>query len=269
MKTFTKQKRKINLLITLIAIFAISFSLSSCNQGSNDKTTENETADLEQANQPVEVAESVEVDEWYIDEQVIMELPQVNIQAASEKKSPEKGIKVNEKSLTKDESGSFQADELDSALMEVDYVPTVVTVKKAIIPLDETQTVVAYTKKGKDKDAMQVVSNSDGSVDKVVFYNKKHKDVYNVQVGMSGKDVKKLRRDMKHMEKDGKIFLYNDESNIMYLMKAENNYGDEIDAAKIENMQVQAIVWNPSKHDIKKEEREEKKEEKKEEKENA
>ena len=126
---------------------------------------------------------------------------------------------------------------------------------KAIIPLDETKTVVAYTKKGKAKYVMQVVSSPDGTVDQIAFYNKKHKDEYNVEVGMSDKEVKKLRKDMKRMEKNGKVFLYNDNSNIMYLMKVENEEGDSVGASRVGNMQVNAIVWKPTRREIKKEEK--------------
>ena len=65
---------------------------------------------------------------------------------------------------------------------------------------------------------------------------------------MSGKDVKKLRREMKHMLKHGKVFLYDDQSNVMYLMDAKDYAGDEVAVAEVENMEVSAIIWKDKKH---------------------
>ena len=65
---------------------------------------------------------------------------------------------------------------------------------------------------------------------------------------MTGKEVKKLRKEMKHMVKKGQVFLYDDQSNIMYLMDAQNMVGDEITAADVETMEVQSIVWKDKKH---------------------
>ncbi len=45
------------------------------------------------------------------------------------------------------------------------------------------------------------------------------------------------------MVKNGKVFLYDDSSNIMYLMNAQDNVGDDINTGEIDNMDVQAIVW--------------------------
>ena len=239
----------------LTIIFAVGFTLNSCNQGSNKKASEKKTAES------VKPDMQQNEDYWIINEYQVV-LPQITVDATNEQPekkettSGKKSTEVNKKALEVNESGTVSRDEADTFLREKDYEPTVVAISKAIIPLDETKTVVAYTKKGKGEAALQVVSSPNGTVDQIVFYNKKHKDVYNVEVGMTGKEVKKLRKDIKHMVKNGKVFLYNDDSNIMYLMKAENNAGDEIDAADIENMQVQAILWKPTKHDLKKEKHE-------------
>ena len=50
------------------------------------------------------------------------------------------------------------------------------------------------------------------------------------------------------MVKKGQVFLYNEESNIMYLMDARNMVGDEITVADVESMEVSAIVWKDKKH---------------------
>jgi len=125
----------------------------------------------------------------------------------------------------------------------------VAEVEEAIIPLDETQTLTSYSKKGKEKAELQVISSGpDNEVQQIIFTHKHHKDVYDVSVGMSGKDVKKLRREMKHMLKHGKVFLYDDSSNVMYMMDAKDYAGDEVVVADVENMEVSAIIWKDKKH---------------------
>lgn len=139
-------------------------------------------------------------------------------------------------------------DVLHEPLVEMEYeLEEVITVEEAIIPLDETQTLTSYNKKGKFKDSLQVISEADGTIDQIIFTHKKHKDVYDVQAGMSAKEVKKLRKELKHMVKKGKVFLYSDTSNIMYLLDAQNAEGDEIMEADIETMTVDAIVWKDKK----------------------
>ncbi len=280
MRTISKQKKHFGWLLMLIAVFTLSFSLNSCKNKGN-KTTEQEAAEAPEVN-VVEVE-----DVWVVDEYQMNDIPltkKITTREAPEKEETTEakesketeGTKAEEAGETEKEEAAEEATEhpvappaasdLDDALQQRGYAPTPVKLTAAVIPLDETQTAVAYTKKGKAKDALQVISSGDGSVDEVVFYHKKDKDVYNVQVGMSEKEVKKLRGDMKRMEKNGKVFLYNDNSNIMYLMKAENAEGNAVGAAKMGNLQVSAIVWKPNKSDLRKEEREMKKEEKKEDK---
>lgn len=144
-----------------------------------------------------------------------------------------------------------QMEAFEEALIEAEYEALANTWVETdlVIPLDETETVVAYNKKGEETAAVQVVSDAaTGEVKQITFMDKKHTDVYDVEAGMSGKEVKKLRRELKHMEKKGQVFLYDDQSNIMYLMDAENMVGDEITAADIETMEVTAIVWKDKKH---------------------
>jgi hypothetical protein len=57
-----------------------------------------------------------------------------------------------------------------------------------------------------------------------------------VQAGMSGKEVKKLRKELKHMVKNGQIFLYDDQSNIMYLLDAKDQ-GNEVTEEQIDTME--------------------------------
>ena len=92
----------------------------------------------------------------------------------------------------------------------------------------------------------------DNEIEQIIFTDKKHKDVYDVQAGLTGKQVKRLRKEMKHMVKKGKVFMYSDESNIMYLMTTTNMLGDEVTTADVENMEVQAVIWKDKKHHKKK-----------------
>ena len=144
----------------------------------------------------------------------------------------------------------YTMEAINAVLEEQAYEATeIVEVTEAVIPIDETQTVVAYNKKGKAEAAFQVVSSGpDNEVQQIVFTDKKHTDVYDVSAGMSGKEVKRLRKEMKHMVKKGQVFLYDDQSNVMYLMDAKNMAGDEVTAAEVESMDVQAVVWKDKKH---------------------
>lgn len=136
-------------------------------------------------------------------------------------------------------------------LEQAGYVALVedVTEEKAIIPLDETQTLVSYGKKGDAQATLQVVTDPDGNIESIAFTDKKHNDVYDVNTGMTAKEVKKLRKEMKHMVKKGQVFLYNDESNVMYLMSTQNNLtGEEITDEDIETMEISSIVWKDKNH---------------------
>ncbi len=141
-------------------------------------------------------------------------------------------------------------EELQIDLLELDYEPPQpIAVAEAIIPLDDTESVVSFNQKGKEKGALQVSHDPvSGEVTQVVFSDKKHTDVYDVSHGLSGKEVKKLRKQIKHMVKKGQVFLYEEDSNIMYLMNVQDVQGDEITAVDVENMSVQAIVWKDKKH---------------------
>lgn len=122
-------------------------------------------------------------------------------------------------------------------------------VEEAVIPLEENQTIVSFSKKGKPEDAFQVVTNLEtDEIEQIIFTDKRHTDEYDVSAGMTAKEVKKLRRELKHIVHKGKVFLYDDSSNVMYLMDAENIDGEEITAEDIDSMEVSAIIWKDKKH---------------------
>ncbi|MDX8339045.1 hypothetical protein SLH46_07610 [Draconibacterium sp. IB214405] len=125
----------------------------------------------------------------------------------------------------------------------------IVDVSELVVPLEETQTVVGFNKKGEEKNAFQVISDQEtGEIEQVIFTDKKHHDEYDVSVGMTVKEVKKLRRELKHMVHKDKAFLYDENSNVMYLLDSQNLEGDEITEADIENMEVSALIWKDKKH---------------------
>ena len=117
------------------------------------------------------------------------------------------------------------------------------------IPLDEKQTVVSYGKKNQWTGSVQVVSDLEtGEVDHIIFTDKNHEDYYNVKNGMTAKEAKKLRKELKHMQHKGQVFLYEDDSNIMYLVDAKYSNGEEIVDAEIDETVITAIVWKDKNH---------------------
>jgi hypothetical protein len=214
-----------------------------------------------------EEAVVVEVDYWLIDEHAMNDVPLTSKAEVKPKSDSKQAVEADREDDALIEAEALQEEEaeeiyeaeeaydiammeeLHEDLMEAEYeAENTFVVTQAAVLLDETQTVVAYNKKGAQISAIQVVSSGDGEVEQVIFVDKKHRDVYDVQAGMSGKEVKKLRKELKHMVKKGQVFLYDDESNIMYLTDIQNMAGDEITEADIENSEVSAIVWKDKKH---------------------
>lgn len=209
----------------------------------------------------IEVIEPIEVT-WIIDEHQYHDIPLTSkaeakpvekkqSEAQEEQVAADEQLAADEEMLEEEEYEIVKHAELQAALAEQEYeqLASTVEVTEVVIPLEETQTVVAYAKKEKNDAVIQVVTNlQTGEVEQITFMDEKHTDVYDVQAGMSGKEVRKLRRELKHMVKKGQVFLYDDQSNIMYLMDAKNMVGDEITAEEVETMDVQAIVWKDKKH---------------------
>jgi len=150
--------------------------------------------------------------------------------------------------------GVFVAALADSGVVALDSstIPAVkdtVTVSASKTVLNQDQKVIELGKRGQTS-SMEVISDptDPNTISEIVFKDKKHVDVYNVQAGMKAKDVRKLRRQMKHMVRKGKVFMYSDDSNIMYQMTAtdaatKDSYTD----AEVDDMTVDAIVWKNKK----------------------
>ena len=169
--------------------------------------------------------------------------------------------KINEVPLTKvpaestsgaTDAGYYDAhhhDDVHAVLIEYEYeLIEEVQMTEAIIPLDETQTLIAYSKKDKQKAVLQVVTGPDGDVQTVMYGDKNHRDIYDVQAGMTSKEAKQLRKDLKHMKHKGHYYLYDKQSNIMYLLDIEDEEGNEYTEAEIDQKQIRAIIWKHKKH---------------------
>ncbi len=220
------------------------------------KTTETSSTDsLHATAQAAPDTLVVEEDIWILDENKMNNIPLTSETPKTEKKTTAKKTTPKEKdaAVAKAETKTVSKKQIDSLLTGINYTAAdTVQPETMAIPLEETQTVVAYNKKGVAKEAFQVVSASNGDVEHIIFTNKKHIDIYNVQAGMTGKEVKKLRKELKHMVKNGQVFLYDDQSNIMYLMGGKDKKAGDVADAEIDDMEVTAIIWKDKKHHTKK-----------------
>lgn len=224
-------------LFTLVFVGITSALVLSCKDARKAENVEETVVIVEE--QPVVALNTV----WVIGEHNINDMPVTSKGAI---KADAKEVPVT----TEEAYEIATVDVLSEGLAGLEYESTeIITVEEAIIPLSETQTLTSYNKKGVEKAELQVISSGpDSEIEQIFFTDKNHKDVYDVNVGMTGKDVKKLRREMKHMLKHGKVFLQVDESNVMYLMDAKDSQGDEISVAEVDEMEVSAIIWKDKKH---------------------
>jgi hypothetical protein len=107
---------------------------------------------------------------------------------------------------------------------------------------------IAYNKKDKQEAVLQVVSDENGEIEYIAFSDKHHKDIYDVQAGMTAKEAKMLRKELKHMKHKGNHYLYDDQSNIMYLLDVQDSEGNEDISAEVDQYEISAIVWKDKKH---------------------
>ena len=135
------------------------------------------------------------------------------------------------------------AEQMHTVLIENEYEPQELEVTQAVITLDETETFVAYNKKDEEIGMLQVVTDANGEISKIAFADKNHRDTYDVQNGMTAKEAKQLRRRLKHVKRKTDHYLYDDQSNIMYLLDIQDDMGNEITAAEIDKAEIRAIIW--------------------------
>jgi len=245
-------------------LIIIAFTVLSCakqdKKSASDKS-ENESEEIVVVEEEVTIVEDV----WVISEEQINDVPvtkkahqkKQKAKKESEKEKQEEEAEIEEAIVEVEEDEMeeayiqevVEAEIFEAELAEQEYeAQREIEVTEAIVMLDETETISSYNKKGKEISEFQIIHSGDGEITQIIFDHKKHHDVYDVQAGMSGKEVKKLRKKMKHFVKKGQVFLYDDTSNIMYLMDAKDGLGDEVTEADIETMEVQAIIWKDKKH---------------------
>ena len=238
---------KFKVVSTFAVIVVLAFSTMSCNNSSKKS--------IESAKDKEVVEIIVVEDVWIIDEHQINDIP---LTSAANEKSASKEVKTKDNSSDReDEYEIAKMQTIKAAFVEQRHqIEEDVTID--IIQIKETQTVFSINKKGKDEGTVQVIScpGSD-EIEQVIFMKGKHKDVYNVEAGMSGKEVRKLRRELKHMVKRGQVFLYTESSNIMYLMDDKIledgvTIAEDITIEEVEELNVEAIIWKDKKHHKKK-----------------
>jgi hypothetical protein len=117
------------------------------------------------------------------------------------------------------------------------------------VEMEEVRTVVAFEKNGVEVMQVSYDPMDPEQVEHVVFIHKDHVDEYDVHPGMKGKEARMLRKELKHMEHKGQVFLVDEQSNITYRMRAtELNTGEEISIDAVDEMEVEAIVWSNKHH---------------------
>ncbi|MGB5171702.1 hypothetical protein [Eudoraea sp.] len=183
------------------------------------------------------VVEIVEVDYLVVDEHHFDDVPMTS----HGKNIIEGNVEASEPAP--DNVKAHTSAELHEELIINEYVPIEIKVTEAIIPLEETQTIVAYNKKDEQVGVLQVVTDENGDISKIAFADRNHKDKYDVKNGMTAKEAKQLRRRLKHVQKKSNHYLYDDQSNIMYLLDIQDSEGDEITEAVIDQSEVRAIIW--------------------------
>ncbi|WP_194775787.1 hypothetical protein [Pararhodonellum marinum] len=230
-------KNKYRLPIALILGAAL---LYACNNPNQTTATESESPVLIE-----EVIEETEV--WIIQEESINDVPIASSDVSTPGKAPNSQTDADTPVEKKSNVDDFK--EALSNSVEIETVE-LESVTEIAIPLEETQTVVAFNKKGQANAVIQVVSDmSTGDIDYITFADKHHLDEYDVQAGMTVKEMKRLRKDLKHMKHRGKAFYYHDDSNIMYLVGASFSDGSELVEADLDEMEISAIVWKDKNHE--------------------
>ncbi|MEK6479178.1 hypothetical protein WJR50_16650 [Catalinimonas sp. 4WD22] len=228
-------------LVYFLSMSILACCVAACSQAEKSELAEESITAVE------EEGPNLEDEPWVIHEHQINHVP------LTSKAETAPSTEQNEAEETEGMDEAYQiytVDMVEEEFLEIEYEPLeTVSVTEMVIPLSETQTVTSYSKKGKAKgDTLQVISSGDGEIEQIIFTHKKHKDTYDVRAGMSGKEVKKLRKELKHMVKHGQVFLYDEASNIMYLMDVQDAMGNEVTYAEIDTMEVQAIIWKDKKH---------------------
>ncbi|MDZ7645705.1 MAG: hypothetical protein U5K54_00205 [Cytophagales bacterium] len=230
---------------SLLFILIIGFSSWMCTPKNTESNTTEEVVVAESKD-----AETVNLilDEHHINEIAITNHPSATPRVAKKDKKVSKLVAAPEMPL-EEPYQSIPASVLVESLTTNEELIPIEGVSSVIIPLEETQTIQSLNEKGKNTGGVQIVSNTlTGEIDHIIFQDKNHTDYYDVKVGMSAKEIRKLRREMKHIVHKGKVFYYSDDSNIMYVLDIQYEDGQELTEFALEESFVSAIVWKDKAH---------------------
>lgn len=245
----------------LVPIFAICVSLFTVSCGAEKKIDDAKDAVGAAADSASAMADSAL--DVVVEEEVIEFIPvdETSVESVPLNEKWHAAVKANKPEAEKQAAAkekpvkTASKDDVTKALESKDLTPSPQpalnsndVVSLTADPINQT---LAMTSFGKRKNEYLTVVSSPtdpNKVDQIVFTNKKHTDIYKISPGMPVKEVRKLRKDLKHFVKNGKVFLANDDSNILYMLNVtapdgKNVYSD----AELDNMDVQSVIWNNAK----------------------
>ena len=161
------------LVLLLIVFFTVSIQSCSTSEGSEQKSESEEVAS--------EIEEMTEPELWHIHEDGFGE---VYLRAVKE--MDHEGEKI--KKMEPISHGVF-VEKIEAHPIEP--TPHEIHIAEMVVPIQETETLVAYNEKGKQKGVVQVIHDSQtGEIINVAFMDKHHKDEYDFSTGMTAKEVK-------------------------------------------------------------------------------
>ncbi len=214
---------------------AVAVSANACKNTAKDKEKEQTTAELSAVSEPVVV----------VTEEAVYGAPVPAPVVKEADTKPEKSTKQKE---TKKVTPKISCNELKKSLATANITPTK-TVDTTFFsfstaPINSTQTITSYEKNGTE--VLKVVSDPTDPdiVDYIIFTDKKgNVDFYGVSFGLSTKEAKELRKELKHFVKKGKVFLYTDDSNILYELDGLASDGKAVTEDYIDSLHVSSIIW--------------------------
>lgn len=180
-----------------------------------------------------------------VSEETIYDIP---LPKAEEKESAKKTETQKKVSPTKSSTAKVSHQTLKQSLATANITPakTIDTTFFSFLaePINKVLTITSYEKKGTE--VLQVVSSptDPDEIDYIIFTDKNNNtDIYGVSSGLTAKEAKSIRKDLKHFEKKGKVFLYTEDSNILYELDGVTSQGKAVTEDDIDNMHISSIIW--------------------------
>jgi len=233
-------------LLPIIASIAV---LTACGGGAPDAGNTADTPDTTAAVVDTPLAEP-EVLAIVIGEHAINDVSMVRAHHEARRK----GAAVDTTAHTKPYETATSAD-LAEAFAAVEVVPAdtmpaeapaglPVSVSISGVNVVDKAMLVAYEKKGVELMQVTVDESDPAQVMHVVFMSKDHVDVYDVRPGMKGADARRMSSELKQMVHKGRVFLYDESSNITYRMAVSDGTKEVYSEQDLDTMEVEAIVWS-------------------------